>query len=113
MLTSAAARAALDVQRGVVFKLGLEDSSFPGSGIASDISLSDGDFHVRIQYCVEDLVMCMVEYCCSDSLTHLLHYFRMRGLISYLMMAKSRSYLIPIFAMRHVSSPSLTVWKKW
>jgi len=46
---SGAARATVDVQRGVVFKLGLEDSSFPGSGIASDVySLSDGDFHVRI-----------------------------------------------------------------
>ena len=45
---SVAARAAVDVQRGVVFKLGLEDSSVPGSGIASDVySLSDGDFHVR------------------------------------------------------------------
>jgi len=44
-----AARAAVDVQRGVVFKLGFEDSAFPGSGIASDVySLSDGDFHVRI-----------------------------------------------------------------
>ena len=49
VLMSAAARATVDVQRGVVFKLGLEDSSFPGSGIASDVySLSDGDFHVRV-----------------------------------------------------------------
>ena len=49
MPVNQAARAAVDVQRGVVFKLGFEDSAFPGSGIASDVySLSDGDFHVRI-----------------------------------------------------------------
>ena len=78
MLTSAAARAALDVQRGVVFKLGLEDSSFPGSGIASDISLSDGDFHVRV-YCVLRSECCLSSFDCIVTLIHLHIFFTTLG----------------------------------